>query len=163
MLVLGIDPGTQIVGWGAVALGSGQQVSLVEYGCIRTRSGRPPEENLMVIHKELSGLISRLRPDEMSVESLYFTSNAKTAIGVGQARGVVLLTAAMRNLPVTSYGPLTVKETVTGDGKAGKREVQKMVQMTLKLAHTPQPDDAADALAIALTHAFSYKLKRRIL
>jgi crossover junction endodeoxyribonuclease RuvC len=156
MKILGIDPGTAITGWAVIEAGSGQPKS-VAFGSIQPESIDLPER-LKTIHLELKQLISMYKPDAISIEELFFATNAKTAISVGQARGVILLTASLSGIPVASYTPLAVKQTVCGDGKADKKQVGKMVALTLRLRSVPQPDDTADALAIALTHAFRYKM-----
>jgi crossover junction endodeoxyribonuclease RuvC len=157
MKILGIDPGTAITGWAVIEIASGQPKS-VAYGSIQPES-KILAERLKIIHTELKQLIILHKPDAISIEELFFATNAKTAISVCQARGVILLTASIAGIPIASYTPLVVKQTVCGDGKADKKQVGKMVALTLKLRSVPQPDDAADALAIALTHAFRYKMR----
>lgn len=161
MKIFGVDPGTTLVGWGVIEAAHAK-TAMLAVGCIDTKTQITPDSKLLYIHQALRKLLIRYRPDAVSVEDLFFATNAKTAISVGQARGVILLTAALLKLPVTSYTPLTVKQTVCGDGNAPKKQVQRMVQLTLKLTQIPKPDDAADALAIALTHAYSYKMKSKI-
>jgi len=156
MKILGIDPGTAITGWAVIEAGSGPPKSIA-FGSIQPESKNLPER-LKTIHRNLKQLIGLYKPDAISIEELFFASNAKTAISVGQARGVILLTASLSGIPVASYTPLVVKQTVCGDGKADKKQVGKMVALTLRLRSVPQPDDTADALAIALTHAFRYKM-----
>lgn len=158
---MGIDPGTARVGWGAIEIRQGN-ITALAYGCITTELSSAPAERLVQIHGAVRTLLRRYRPDAASVEELFFAKNAKTAIAVGQARGVVLLAAAAQRIPVVSYTPLTVKLTVCGSGTAEKLQVQKMVTRLLHLPAIPKPDDTADALAIALTHAYSYKLKRKL-
>ena len=161
MKIIGIDPGTARVGW---ALIESQNVKLHPvYGCISTDQTLPPEIRLLKIQQELKQIIDKFHPECMSLEDLFFATNAKTAIAVGQARGVILLTAAIYNLPVISYTPLAVKLTICGDGKADKDQVAKMVKLNLNENNIPGPDDITDALAIALTHAYSYKLKGKLL
>jgi crossover junction endodeoxyribonuclease RuvC len=130
------------------------------FGCIETAKEKSQEIRLLEIYTELSGLIGTYHPEIMAVEDLFFSNNAKTAISVGQSRGVVLLTAAQCHIPVVSYSPLVVKRSVTGDGQADKKQVSRMVCMTLKLAIPPKLDDTTDALAIAMTHAYSYKISQ---
>jgi crossover junction endodeoxyribonuclease RuvC len=160
MKILGIDPGTAIVGWAFVEM-RGQSPQPADYGAIITSQDMDPALRLECIHREISVLIDMHKPDCMSIEDLFFSSNAKTAIAVGQARGVIMLAAAQKGLPVVSYSPLSVKLTVTGDGRAEKPQVQRMVKVLLKLPQIPKPDDTADALAIALTHAYSYRMKEK--
>ena len=156
MTILGIDPGIGRMGWGTVEVQS-SKFKVQSYGCVETKAGLPVERRLQIIHEELEKIILADKPDVLAIEDLFFNTNAKTALVVGQARGVVLLAAAENNLPVAVYTPLQVKIAVTGYGRAEKRQVGEMVKVTLKLKSIPKPDDTADALAIALTHAFSYK------
>ncbi len=160
-MILGIDPGTARVGWGLVAVNRGE-IRAPAYGCITTAASAAPEARLVQIHKNIAALLKKYKPDVVSVEDLFFANNAKTAISVGQARGVVLLAAGERGIPVVSYSPLTVKRAITGSGTGDKRQVQKMITRLLRLPAVPQPDDTADALAIALTHAYSYKMKEKL-
>ncbi len=160
MRILGVDPGTARVGWAVITV-DGPKVKLLSCGLITTSKDAPLPDRLQVIYAELTKILTRAQSDCMSVEDLYFSANAKTAIAVGQARGVVLLAAAKRNVPVASYPPLTVKRTVAGSGSADKTQVQRMVMRTLHLKTVPKPDDVTDAIAIALTHAFSYKMKAK--
>lgn len=160
MIILGIDPGTARIGWAIVEATRGA-THTQHFGCITTDKTKQPAERLLVLYDALTKLFHTYDPDCVSVEELFFSKNAKTAIGVGQARGVVLLTAAKHNVPVVSYTPLVVKQAVCGNGRAEKRQVQLMVTRLLKLRAVPQPDDVADALAIALTHAYSFSLKDR--
>jgi crossover junction endodeoxyribonuclease RuvC len=135
---------------------------IISYGCITTPKGDVPEKRLATIHAAICLLCKKFKPDCMSIEDLFFSTNAKTAIGVGQSRGVILLAAAQSRIPVISYSPLTVKRAITGDGGADKKQVTQMVIRTLKLKTAPKLDDTADALAIAMTHAYSYKMKALI-
>ncbi len=150
MRILGVDPGTAICGWGIVdRLGS--TTKPVAFGAIRTSSGVPMEKRLLHIFESLSALIGEHQPDYAAVERLYFGQNSATALAVGQARGVVLLALAQRGLTLVEMTPNEVKQTVTGYGMASKAQMQAMVQRLLSLSKKPTPDDAADALAIALT------------
>lgn len=159
MRILGIDPGTARLGWGVIDSVSGK-ITPFAFGCITTDEHMTPEKRLVQIYDELSQLIKKYQPDSMAVEDLFFASNAKTVIPVGQARGVVLLAAGKNKIPTASYSPLTIKQTICGYGKALKPQVQQMITKVLKLSSVPKPDDTADALAIALTHAYSYKMKQ---
>lgn len=159
MKILGIDPGTARIGW-AIVNSSAAIISATDYGCITTAMHIPLEQRLSVIYDEINQLITRYKPDCISIEELFFATNAKTAIAVGEARGVILLAAGRNKLDVVSYSPLKVKQTITGYGQADKKQVQQMVKTILKLREVPQPDDTADALAIALTHAYSYKMAK---
>lgn len=162
MRIFGIDPGTARVGWGVIETADAK-IKTLAYGCIETEKTLLPQLRLLAIHARLLSLIAKYKPDILSLEDLFFATNAKTAISVGQARGVILLAAAQQKTPVVSYTPLAVKRTICGSGQADKLQVQKMVMRQLHLAHIPRPDDAADALAIAMTHAFCYKLKQKTL
>ncbi len=158
MRILGIDPGIARVGWAVIETHSPQLITK-SFGCIETDKGEKPEVRLQEIHEAITLLCKKFQPDCMSVEELFFATNAKTAIGVGQSRGVILLAAAQAKVPVVSYTPLAVKRAIAGDGKADKKQVTSMVVRTLKLKVAPKLDDTADALAIAMTHAYSYKMK----
>ncbi len=158
MIILGLDPGTARVGWGVIAA-NGSDYRPIAYGLIETEKDMHAEDRLKEIFDAIQTLIRRYTPEVISIEDLFFATNAKTAIAVGQARGVLLLAAATHHIPTASYSPLFVKRTITGDGKADKRQVQYMITKQLHLQETPKPDDVADALAIALTHACSYKMK----
>jgi crossover junction endodeoxyribonuclease RuvC len=158
MIILGVDPGIARVGWAVLSVHHGNPGAL-SYGCITTLKNETPERRLVSIHKAIVSLCKKYNPDSVSVEELFFSTNVKTAIHVGQARGIILLAAAQSNIPVVSYSPSTVKQTICGSGAAKKDQVQKMVTRILKLKTIPTPDDTADALAIALTHAYSYRMK----
>ncbi|TEU16530.1 MAG: crossover junction endodeoxyribonuclease RuvC [Anaerolineales bacterium] len=157
MLVLGIDPGTAITGYGLVK-GEDDDLSLVAYGAITTSSDWPLPERLQRIYRELTALIEDQQPTAVAVEELFFSKNVRTALSVGQARGVALLSAANARLPIHEYTPLQVKQAITGYGRATKDQVQQMVRMLLDLDSVPQPDDAADAIAVAICHIHSAKL-----
>jgi crossover junction endodeoxyribonuclease RuvC len=155
--VLGIDPGTATTGYGLI---SENKIGLevVEYGIISTPADMAMEKRLQIIYNKLLELIDLHHPESCAVEKLFFQRNVTTAISVGQARGVILLALAERNVKFAEYTPLQVKQAVTGYGAANKKQVQIMVQALLTLADIPKPDDAADALAIAICHAHSRKL-----
>ncbi len=155
---MGIDPGLATTGWGIVSR-VGQHVQLVAYGTILTKSDAPLEKRLLVISQDMKILLRKYRPGSVAVEQLFFNTNAKTALIVGHARGVVILAATEGKFPFFSYTPLQVKMAVTGFGRADKRQMQEMVKKTLKLDVVPKPDDAADALAIALTHVFTVRFE----
>lgn len=152
--ILGIDPGYAIVGFGVLDY-DGVKFTPIEYGAVLTEAGTPFPARLRAIHEDIEFIFDKFRPDSMAIERLYFTSNQKTAIDVAQARGVTVLSAAKREVPVYEYTPLQVKQAVVGYGKAEKRQVMEMTQRLLGLAQIPKPDDAADALAIAICHAHS--------
>lgn len=152
MRILGLDPGTATTGYGIIDVVAGE-LKLVEYGVIATAAGEPPERRLQSIFRQLNTLIATYRPDRAAVEQLFFGRNITTAIAVGQARGVLLLALADAAIPMSEYSPPKVKEAVTGYGKAEKAQMQLMVRHLLNLEESPRPDDAADALAVAITHA----------
>lgn len=150
MIVLGIDPGLATCGWGVIAKEAGDYKH-IEHGCIITKPEQSHHERLLQINQELLSLIKKYKPSTIAVEELFFYKNVKTAFKVGEARGVILLTAAQVGLPVREYTPLQVKLAVTSYGRADKQQIQKMVKVLLKLDEIPKPDDTADALAIAMT------------
>ncbi len=154
MRILGVDPGTAIVGYGILDK-QGNQFSLVDYGCIRTKAHTPMSDRLYQIFQELDTLIKTYQPDTMAVEELFFNNNVTTALTVGQARGIILLLGKMHNLPLGEYTPSQVKQGVTGYGKAEKKQIQEMVKVILAMPILPKPDDAADALAVAICHGHS--------
>ncbi len=154
MRIIGIDPGTARIGWGLID-GNHQRYTMYRYGCIETDKAKQSYHRLEEIYDEVYGLLTAEQPDQVVVEQLFFAKNVTTAMSVGQARGVILLAAAHANLPIFEYTPLQVKQTITGYGRAEKSQIQTMVKMLLKLKEIPKPDDAADALAIALTHGFT--------
>ncbi|MBL8129921.1 MAG: crossover junction endodeoxyribonuclease RuvC [Chloroflexia bacterium] len=150
MIALGFDPGTARLGYGVIA--SDPDPRAIDYGIIATDANLPMAQRLVEIHEAVTELIQVFRPDAVAVERLFFAQNVTTAMTVGQARGVVLLAAAQRGLPVAEYAPSEVKQAVVGYGKADKRQIQEMVRIMLGLEAVPRPDDAADALAIAICH-----------
>ncbi len=152
MIVLGIDPGTARLGYGLVER-RGSALTMLDYGCLETINDRPLSQRLLIIHEGIDDLIRTYRPEAVGVERLFFNKNVQTAMAVGQARGVVLLVAAQHGLPVLEYGPHEVKLAVTGYGRAPKDQVQRMVQLVLSMEQIPTPDDAADALAVAVCTA----------
>ena len=158
MLVLGIDPGTATTGFGLVQETPQGQLEMVHYGVILTPAGELQENRLLMLHRELNELILLHRPQSAAVEKLFFQRNVTTAIAVGQARGVILLSLAEAGIPVFEYNPMQVKQAVCGYGSAGKAQVQQMVKALLGLEEIPKPDDAADALAIAICHTHSSRL-----
>lgn len=158
MKILGIDPGTATIGWGIVEDISGK-ASAIAYGHIQTPKSLPPEDRLLQLADELEAILTKYQPEESAVEELFFSTNVKTAISVAEARGVILLTLRRFGVIIDSYNPLQVKQALTGYGKADKPQMQAMVKNILKLPEIPKPDDTADALAIALCHAFSRKSK----
>lgn len=150
MIALGFDPGTARLGYGVIT--SDPDPRAIDYGIIATDAELPMAQRLVEIHEAVTELIEIFRPDAVAVERLFFAQNVTTAMTVGQARGVILLAAAQRGLPVAEYAPSEVKQAVVGYGKADKRQIQEMVRIMLGLETVPRPDDAADALAIAICH-----------
>jgi crossover junction endodeoxyribonuclease RuvC len=157
MRILGVDPGTATTGFGIIDHVKGKYV-LVDAGIITTLPNMPMPDRLVTIHQELTQVISETKPDQAAVELLYFSTNVTTAISVGQARGVILLTLAEAGLNPAEYTPMQIKQAVTGYGGAKKPQIQAMVRILLGLNAIPKPDDAADALGIAITHANQVKL-----
>ncbi len=156
MKVLGIDPGLALTGYGLVE-GNGE-LRLLRQGVISTPASDPLPVRLRTLHQELLGLLRELRPDVVALEELFFSRNVRTAIAVGQARGVAILAVAEVELPLFEYTPLEVKQALTGYGRADKRQVQNMVAMLLGLPAPPTPDDVADAIAVAICHIHHSKL-----
>ena len=154
MIILGIDPGYAIVGFGILSSENGRQ-QLIRCGAINTEAGVPMPQRLLRIAEDMEALITQFKPDEIAIEELFFNNNITTGIGVAQARGVIIMTAAKMGVPITEYNPSQVKQAVVGYGKAEKRQVMGMTKRLLGLQSVPKPDDAADAVAIALCHARS--------
>ena len=161
MIILGIDPGTAIMGYGLIEQ-KGNHLRALAYSCWRTPAHTPLAERLLMLYDEIDAFLSAHSPDHMAVEELFFSSNAKTALAVGQARGIVLLAGARHGIPIYEYTPLQMKQAVVGYGKAEKKQVQQMVKSLLNLQEIPKPDDTADALGLAICHAHSYGLNRRM-
>lgn len=160
MRILGIDPGTAATGYGAIE-SDGDRHKLLEYGVIASPRRVAFFEKLLFIHDELGHVMERCHPERMVVESLFYSSNVKSALRLGHVRGVVLLAGASRGLPIDEYSPLEVKQAVVGYGRADKFQVQKMVSFLLGLDLPPEPHDAADALAVALCHAHRARFEER--
>lgn len=154
MLILGIDPGTAIMGYGLIEK-KGQELLPVDYSCWRTKPNKPMPERLLSLYESLDNYLREYSPDVVAVEELFFNRNTTTALSVGQARGIVLLAAARNKVEVFEYTPLQVKQAVVGYGKADKKQIQFMVRALLALKEKPKPDDTADALAVAICHANS--------
>lgn len=150
-ITLGIDPGTARLGYGLIR--GRIEPSLMDAGLIETWPDQPMPERLVTLHESVRELIEEFHPSVLAIEKLFFARNVTTAIAVGQARGVVLLAAAQSDVPVSEYSPSEIKHAIAGYGKADKPQMQEMVRLILNLATVPQPDDAADALAVALCHA----------
>ncbi len=160
MNILGIDPGTATTGYGIVSEDSSGKILNVQYGTIRTDPVLSDEKRLLIIYTGIHELIKTFRPATCAVEKLFFQRNVTNAITVGQARGVVLLVFAQQGLPYAEYTPTEVKQSVTGYGAADKVQVQRMVKEILDLPELPKPDDAADALAVAICHIHSTAISR---
>ena len=152
MVFLGIDPGTATIGFGCIEVDSNQAAKALSYGIIQTDKRDTMPDRLRIIYEDMTQLLADLRPDAMAVEELFLLKNVNTAMPVAQARGVILLCGAQAGVPVFGYTPAQIKQTVTGTGRAEKIEVQEAVRDLLDLESIPRPDDAADGLAIALTH-----------
>jgi crossover junction endodeoxyribonuclease RuvC len=161
MRILGIDPGYAIMGWGVIEK-KGSSFFPVAYGSIETEKETPMPERLKHLYASLMDIISEYDPEEVSIEELYFNNNAKTAIFVGQARGVALLACTNSGLDIFEYTPLQIKTAMTGFGRAEKKQIQAMVKMILNLEAIPKPDDTADALAAAICHAYSGEMKKKM-
>ena len=160
MIVLGIDPGTATTGYGLVEDNEAGEAKLIGYGAILTPAGGPMSERLLAIHQEITALIRTAGPGSVAVEELFFSRNVTTALSVGQARGVVLLAAAQAGLTVYEYKPNQVKQALVGYGNADKRQIQEMLRMMLTLEEIPRPDDAADAVAVAVCHLHSMRMRK---
>ena len=153
MRVIGIDPGTGILGFGVVNFQAHKKPQVIDVGVVATPAHTKLKERLLDIYNSLNEIIETTHPDVMSIEKLFFARNITTAISVAEARGVVILVAALHNLPVFEYTPLQIKQTLTGYGRADKKQVQQMVKLHLNMQEVVKPDDAADALAAAITHS----------
>ena len=157
MRILGIDPGLATVGWGVIDVINGKPKA-VSFGVILTEKEKSLPDRLLIIEEDLKSLIDKFKPEEIAIEELFFAKNVKTGIAVAHARGVVLLTAIKECGKIFEYTPLQIKQALTGYGRAEKIQIQQMVKTMLKLKGIPRPDDAADALAVALCHAQTNKL-----
>lgn len=154
MIILGIDPGYAIVGVGIIEY-SGNKFRPIAYDAITTHANMATSLRLKTIYDDINYCIDKYKPDAVAIEELFFNNNAKTAIAVAQARGVLVVSATNKNIPIYEYTPLQIKQAVAGYGRADKNQVQQMVKMLLNLNAIPKPDDAADALAVAICHAHS--------
>jgi len=153
MRIIGIDPGTGRLGFGVVEFATGKKPKLIDAGIITTPANTPLDQRLLDIFDSLSEIITATKPDAMSIEKLFFAQNITTAISVSHARGVAMLVGAQAKLPIFEYTPLQIKQTLTGYGRADKKQIQEMVKIHLGLKTIPKPDDCADALAAAITHS----------
>ena len=150
--VVGIDPGLERVGYGVLVGGASAAPSAPAYGCIETARGLPAAERIREVYDAVSAVLDEHRPDCVAVEQVFFTRNITSALAVSEVRGVILLAAGQRGIPVAEYTPNQIKQAVTGSGRAGKHQVQEMMRRLLRLDEIPRPDDAADGLAVALCH-----------
>lgn len=158
MRILGIDPGLALVGYGILEV-NGNSYKALDYGVISTKAHTPTPDRLKHIYLCMNEILDKFQPDEVAFEELFFNKNAKTVINVGQARGVEILTCRIKNLKIYEYTPLQIKQAMTGYGRADKNQIQEMVKRVLNLEEIPKPDDAADALAVAITHASGFKFR----
>lgn len=158
MIIVGFDPGLATLGYGVIKKDMKGKVSVIDYGIVQTPKAESLATRLSMLEQGITQIIDTYKPDEISMEELFFAKNVKTAIAVAHARGVLLLTANKRCSKIFEYTPLQIKQALTGYGRADKPQIQKMVKTLLNLKEIPKPDDAADALAVALTHARTNKL-----
>ena len=152
MIVLGIDPGYALMGWGVIEV-NGSRMRLIDYGCVETQAGTPMQHRLRTLQLGLRNLVNIYKPDDVAFEELFFARNVTTALMVGAARGVAIIAATEYTENLYEYTPMQIKQAVTGYGKADKKQVQQMVKLLLHLDSIPRPDDAADAIACAICHA----------
>jgi crossover junction endodeoxyribonuclease RuvC len=160
--ILGIDPGTLLTGFGIVDMDEKRHFSVIDFGCIRPPASQPLTSRYRIIFRAIDTLLDRYAPEAVAVETQYIHKNPQSAIKLGMARGVVVLAAALREIPVFEYAPSRAKKAVVGNGKASKIQVQAMVQMLLSLSSLPEPEDAADALALAICHGQAFKVGTRL-
>ncbi len=153
MIILGIDPGVARLGYAVISINLNNQISIINSGCLETSQKQVFPQRLLFLYQGLKGIIEKYHPEKAAIEAIYFAKNVKTAIKVSEARGIALLICAENKLEIMEFTPLQIKQALTGYGRANKEQIQKMVQITLKLKEIPKPDDVADALAIALTCA----------
>jgi crossover junction endodeoxyribonuclease RuvC len=157
MMILGVDPGYDRVGWALVD--TSPKIHAHAFGSIQTSKNTAPEERLLDVYTDIMTVFTTYKPDCVAIEDLFFTNNAKTVIPVGQARGVIMLACAQNKKPIYSYTPSAIKRAIAGYGRADKKQVEKMVQSSLNIKSMPTLDDTTDALAVGLTHAYTYKMK----
>lgn len=160
MIVLGIDPGYALMGWGVVEA-NGSQLKLLGYGCIETKAGTPMQHRLRTLQLGVRDLTLMYRPDEVAFEELFFSQNVTTALMVGAARGAAIIAAAEYTENLYEYTPMQIKQSITGYGKADKKQIQQMVKMLLRMDELPKPDDAADAIACAITHCQAGRMREQ--
>ncbi len=155
MIILGIDPGLALTGWGVIE--KKDEPKLIQYGCIKTTAKFTSSQRLLLIFDQLQKIIEQFQPNVVCLEKLFFNTNAKTAMLVSEARGVIKICASLNNLKLVEFTPLQIKTTIVGYGRADKNQIQQMVKILLKLKKIPKPDDAADGIATALTYCFYNK------
>ena len=160
MIILGIDPGYALMGWGVVE-SNGSRMKLLGYGCIETKAGTPMQHRLRTLQLGVRDLTLMYRPDEVAFEELFFAQNVTTALMVGAARGAAIIAAAEYTEHLYEYTPMQIKQTITGYGKADKKQIQQMVKMLLRMDELPKPDDAADAIACAITHCQAGRMREQ--
>ena len=160
MIVLGIDPGYALMGWGVVKA-NGSHMKLLGYGCIETKAGTPMQHRLRTLQLGIRDLTLMYRPDEVAFEELFFAQNVTTALMVGAARGAAIIAAAEYTENLYEYTPMQIKQAITGYGKADKKQIQQMVKMLLRMDELPKPDDAADAIACAITHCQAGRMREQ--
>lgn len=160
-MILGVDPGLAALGYGIIAE-SGSRITCLEYGVLKTSTQNTIAQRLLFLHQSIENLLDKYQIQSMAVENLYFARNAKTAFQVGQARGVILLASAKKNISVQEYSPLEIKKALTGYGRADKKQMQEMVKSILNLETIPKPDDAADALAVGICHLQVYRFMKNL-
>ena len=160
MIVLGIDPGYALMGWGVVEA-NGSQMKLLGYGCIETKAGTPMQHRLRTLQLGIRDLTLMYRPDEVAFEELFFAQNVTTALMVGAARGAAIIAAAEYTENLYEYTPMQIKQAITGYGKADKKQIQQMVKMLLRMEELPKPDDAADAIACAITQCQAGRMREQ--
>ncbi len=160
-VIMGVDPGSSVTGFGLIKKTQSDEIGLIHYGIIKTNPGLEPAEKLKRIYDGLLSVMKKLSPDEFAIEKAFYGKNARTALVMGQVRGVAILASAQSKIPVAEYSPREIKQSVVGSGNASKSQVQFMVKNLLRLKEIPEPDDAADALAVALCHAQKLPAIRR--
>ena len=156
MKILGIDPGTQVAGYGVIEI-TGSKIVAIEYGSIKANKNQTFPQRLQTIHVKIMDIISKYQPDQMAIEEVFYSKNIKSAIRIGEGRGIVFLCAASANIPITEYAATVIKKAVVGNGNAQKEQVQEMVKIILDLPEIPEPIDASDALAIAICHSHNLR------
>lgn len=161
MKILGIDPGTQVAGYGLIET-KGSKIVVIEYGSLKTDKKQSFPQRLKFIHSRIMDIILKYQPDQMAIEEVFYGKNIKSAIKIGEGRGIVFLCAALANIPIAEYAATVIKKAVVGNGSAHKNQVQEMVKIILELPKIPEPEDASDALAIAICHSHNLNFKMQM-